>query len=63
MTAARYLVFMLAAAFILQAAMGAHVDQAGGAAAAKRGVTRESFGKTTNGIPVEIYTLTNANGV
>ena len=63
MTAARYLVWMLAVAFILQAAMDAHVDQAGGAAASKRGVTREAFGKTTNGIPVEIYTLTNANGI
>jgi aldose 1-epimerase len=63
MTAARYLVFLWPAAFIFQAAMGATVNQSGGAAAAKRGVTREAFGKTTNGTPVEIYTLTNANGI
>ena len=63
MTAARYLMFMLPAVSILQAAMGANVDQSGGAAAAKRGVTREAFGKTANGTPVEIYTLTNANGI
>jgi len=56
-------VMMMSAAIILQVTMGAHEDQAGGAAAAKRGVTREAFGKTTNGIPVEIYTLTNANGI
>lgn len=29
----------------------------------KRGVTHTAFGKTTDGTPVEIYTLTNANGV
>jgi aldose 1-epimerase len=63
MTAARYLMFMVPAVSILQAAMGANVDQSGGAAAAKRGVTREAFGKTANGTPVEIYTLTNANGI
>jgi aldose 1-epimerase len=63
MTAARYSVVMVSAAFILQAAMGANEDQSGGAAAPTRGVTRAAFGKTTNGTPVEIYTLTNANGI
>jgi aldose 1-epimerase len=29
----------------------------------RRGVTHAPFGKTTEGTPVEIYTLTNANGV
>ena len=29
----------------------------------KRGVTHAPFGKTADGTPVEIYTLTNANGV
>ena len=29
----------------------------------RRGVTHAPFGKTTDGTPVEIYTLTNANGV
>ena len=56
-------VMLMSAAIILQVTMGAYEDQSGGAAAAKRGVTREAFGKTTNGIPVEIYTLTNANGI
>jgi hypothetical protein len=28
-----------------------------------RGVTHAAFGRTTNGTPVEIYTLTNANGI
>ena len=64
MIAARYaMVMMMSAAIILQVTMGAHEDQSGGAAAAKRGVTREAFGKTTNGTPVDIYTLTNANGI
>jgi aldose 1-epimerase len=63
MTAARYSVVMVSAAFILQAAMGANEDQSDGAAAPTRGVTRAAFGKTTNGTPVEIYTLTNANGI
>src|SRR6266542_3178869 len=63
MTAARYSVVMVSAAFILQAAMGANDDQSGGAAARARGVIRAAFGKTTNGTPVDIYTLTNANGI
>ena len=63
MTAARYSVVMLSAAFILQAAMGANEAQSRGAAAMKRGVTHAAFGRTTNGTPVEIYTLTNANGI
>ncbi len=63
MTAARYSVVMVSAAFILQAAMGANEDQSGGAAAPARGVIRAAFGKTTNGTPVDIYTLTNANGI
>lgn len=33
------------------------------AAAPKRGVTRAAFGTTRDGKPVEIHTLTNANGV
>jgi aldose 1-epimerase len=33
------------------------------ATAATRGVTRASFGMTREQVPVEIYTLTNANGV
>jgi aldose 1-epimerase len=53
----------MSAAIILQVTMGAHEDQAGGAAAPARGVIRAAFGKTANGIPVEIYTLTNANGI
>jgi aldose 1-epimerase len=54
---------IMSAAIILQVTMGAHEDQAGGAAAPARGVIRAAFGKTANGIPVEIYTLTNANGI
>jgi aldose 1-epimerase len=64
MTAARYATLTItSAAIILQVTMGAHEDQAGGAAAPARGVIRAAFGKTANGIPVEIYTLTNANGI
>jgi aldose 1-epimerase len=64
MISARYAtVMMMSAAIILQVTMGAQEDQSGGAAAPARGVTRAAFGKTTNGTPVEIYTLTNANGI
>jgi aldose 1-epimerase len=45
--------------FIL--AFAAHDEQTGGAS--KRGVARAPFGKTGNGQTVEIYTLTNAQGV
>jgi len=43
--------------------MGAHEDQSDGPSAPTRGVTRAAFGTTRDHIPVEIYTLTNANGV
>ena len=35
---------------------------AGALSAAAAGITKESFGKTTAGAPVDIYTLTNAKG-
>jgi aldose 1-epimerase len=54
---------IISAAIIRQVTMGAHEDQSGGTVALTRGVTRAAFGTTRDHIPVEIYTLTNANGV
>jgi aldose 1-epimerase len=63
MIAARHAtVVMVSAAIILQVTMGVHEDQSSGAAA-KGGVTRAPFGTTRDQIPVEIFSLTNANGV
>jgi aldose 1-epimerase len=52
---------LIAAVFCFQAIIVARGDQ--GATPAKAGVTRGSFGKMPDGAPVEVYTLTNANGV
>jgi len=53
--------FLVAAVFCLQAIIAARSDQ--DAPARKPGVSRQPFGKAAGGAAVEIYTLTNANGV
>jgi aldose 1-epimerase len=52
---------LIAAVFCLQVIIAARSDQ--GAAPAKAGVSRGSFGKMPDGASVDIYTLTNAHGV
>jgi aldose 1-epimerase len=55
-------VAILILALMVQVGMSADDEQQRSSAAAKRGVTRTSFGKTRDGRAVEIYTLTNAHG-
>jgi aldose 1-epimerase len=52
---------LIAAVFCLQVIIAARSDQ--GAAPAKAGVSRGSFGKMPDGASVDIYTLTNTHGV
>ena len=58
-------VWMAAAglAVLCQAASGARVEQTNRTSVGQAGVTRASFGKTADGEPVEIFTLTNGSGV
>ena len=55
-------VAILILALMVQVGMSADDEQERSSAAANRGVTRTSFGKTRDGRAVEIYTLTNAHG-
>ncbi|MGH9309900.1 MAG: aldose epimerase family protein [Vicinamibacterales bacterium] len=54
----RWTLIVMAVVVIAQVLAGAGQAQAG-----KPGVTREPFGKTADGVQVEIFTLTNKNGV
>src|ERR1044072_6976695 len=54
---------ILILALMVQVRMSADGGQQQESGAAKRGVTRTSFGKTRDAQAVEIYTLTNAHGV
>jgi aldose 1-epimerase len=62
----RYSLLMVLAAVAGQVAPLAHVDQAAGARPAVgkgSGVTSAPFGKTQDGKPVTVFTMTNANGM
>ena len=55
-----------AAALVAGCGGGGNNDRGGGnrsAKAASAGVTKTSFGKTADGAPVDLYTLTNKNGM
>jgi aldose 1-epimerase len=54
----RWMLIVMVVLVIAQVVAGAAQDAAGGP-----GVRREPFGKTSDGTPVEIFTLTNGNGV
>jgi len=62
MTRVSYPALLLIAGVVLQAAIGARSEQSQ-ARSAKPGVTRASFGKTLDGTTVDVYTLTNKQGV
>jgi aldose 1-epimerase len=55
--------FLLGAAVVAQAVLGAAGGQAQNAAAARRGVSHAAFGKTKDGKAVDLYTMTNSHGV
>lgn len=62
MRAVRYSLLVLVAALLGEAAVVTRGDQAT-AARKGSGVTSAQFGKTPDGTPVTVYTLTNANGM
>ncbi|HMF61052.1 MAG TPA: aldose epimerase family protein [Vicinamibacterales bacterium] len=55
--------FLLGAAVVAHAVLGAAGGQAQNAAAARRGVSHAAFGKTKDGKVVDLYTMTNSHGV
>ena len=55
--------FLLGAAVVAQVVAGADGGQVPGPPGAKRGVSHSAFGQTGDGKAVELYTLTNRNGV
>jgi aldose 1-epimerase len=59
----RWMCVAFAVAVLCQVITGASGNQAKPGRAVKAGVTREPFGKTADGTPVEMFTLTNRNGV
>jgi aldose 1-epimerase len=61
MRALQLSMFLLGAAIMAQAFLGASGQ--GAASAVKRGVSHAPFGETKDGRAVELYTLTNGNGV
>jgi aldose 1-epimerase len=63
MRALHWSLFPLGAAIIAQAFMSADGGQAAGSGGARRGVTRAPFGSTKDGKAVELYTMTNTNGI
>jgi aldose 1-epimerase len=59
----RWLCVAFAVAVLCQAITGASGEQAKPGQGAKPGVSRAPFGKTADGTPVEVFTLTNRHGV
>ena len=59
----RWMCVAFAVAVLCQVVTGASGEQARPDRSAEPGVRREPFGKTSDGTPVEIFTLTNKNGV
>ncbi len=63
MMACRWPFVVLTLVVLCQIVTGGGTDQAGPAAAATPGVARQLFGRTADGSPVDLFTLTNRNGV